>query len=718
MRILLTLSLCACLALITHAQTTESKAADAYMISRMAEKFHIRPRPLDKTMSAAIHAQVLKSLDARRLFFTKGDIAQLSPYQFRLDEEIAGQKTGYLDLVTRLYQQRLTQVDTMLDRIAGQPFVFTGPDKITISEDTSYPADLPALRNKFYKILKWSVVSRLADHIADRGGKADKKYIDSLEPVLRRSAIATTRRSILRLLQSPTGIGNMIGIVYCQALAECYDPHTAYFSPDEKARFESFLGNKPLSFGFSLSEDEQGHALVDNIEPGGPAFQSGAFSEGDRITAVRWEGKDPIDVSEASAGELARILGTEGGDRLTFDIKKKDGTTREVSLQKQQLSPVTVDEDEGRVKGFLLKGRQTIGYISLPTFYEDWENRKGVNGCANDVAKEIIKMKKENIAGLVLDLRYNGGGSMQEAVDLAGLFIDAGPVGQVRSRDVKTQTLKDVNRGTVWDGPLLVLVNGSSASASEMVAGTLQDYNRALIAGSPTFGKATAQVVLPLDTTIDLTRRQRETSGTAYIKITVSRLYRINGSSAQFSGVKPDILLPDPPEASTRRESEMPFALPPDNIDANKYYHPLPALPVADEQSIAARAISASHYFSEAKQHEAEQHAAGQHDAEQQRAEQRQGTGQMVTGDRSLNLNDLVQEKMKNPTGSTTAESGPKNPTPEAANSHFTVANLAYEIQRLQANAEMGRINEDRKNDVLNDPYIGIAYQLVEGMIK
>ena len=677
------------------AQSPDNKATDAYLITRMVEKFHVQPRTLDKTMSAAIYTHTLEALDGERIFFTQADITKLSGYRFTLDEEIRNRRTGFLQLLTSLYQQRLMQADTMIDHIAARPFVFTGVEKLSLAEDSSYPADLTALHNKLYKLLKLSVATRLANAIILSDGKqASSKLIDSLEPKLRKKAVVSTKRMIKRLLQSPVGIGNMIGIVYCQSLAECYDPHTAYFSPDEKASFESELGNKPLSYGLSLSEDEDGHAQVSHLEPGGPAFQSGSLSEGDKIVTVRWDGKDPIDVADASAAELYRILSTEGGNKLVMDIKKADGTVRQVSLNKQKINKDVSDDEEDKVKGFLLKGTKTLGYLSLPAFYEDWEDSKGVNGCANDVAKEIIKLKKEGIGGLILDLRYNGGGSMQEAVDLAGLFIDAGPVGQVKSRDEKVFTLKDINRGTIWDGPLLVLVNGSSASASEMVAGTLQDYNRALIVGSPTYGKATAQVVLPMDTTIDLAHFNPRAEASSYIKVTISKLYRINGTTAQFSGVKPDIILPDPPDALSHREADETFALPPTPIEANKYYRALAPLPVADEKTIATQAMGSSVFFKQAG-------AAIKPVKEEWRAY-------------SLNITDIIAEKKAAEKTSAAADTSTAVPT----NNLFTVANPAYENQRLQSDKELQEINEERKKNVLYDPYLKIAYALAAGMIK
>jgi len=700
MRIVLTLLLL-CLFSFPLSAQSDSKATDAYLITRMVEKFHVQPRQLDKAMSAAIYDRMLQTLDGERIFFTQADIAQLAPYRSQLDDEIRNRRTGFLQLLIGIYQQRLIQVDVIIDQIAAKPFTFPTTEIITVAEDSSYPADLPGLHSKLYKLMKLSVATRLAGAItaADTvpgkrlDAKANKQLIDSLEPKLRKKAVVSTKRFIKRLLQSPTGIGNMIGIIYCQALAECYDPHTAYFSPDEKANFETELGNKPLSYGLTLGEDEDGHATIDHLLPGGPAFQSGGLSEGDKIIAVRWDGKEPIDVSDAGSTELYRILSDEGGNKLALSVKKADGTIKQVSLTKQQVSASASDEEEDKVAGFLLKGTRTIGYISLPAFYEDWEDSKGVNGCANDVAKEIIKLKKEGIGGLILDLRYNGGGSVQEAVALAGLFIDAGPVEQVKAKDEKIFTLKDMIRGTVWDGPLLVLVNGNSASASEIVAGTLQDYNRALIVGSPTYGKATAQVVLPMDTTIDLATLNPKTEAASYIKVTISKLYRITGMTAQFSGVIPDVALPDPPDADIHREADEAFALPPTPIEPNKYYRALAPLPVAAEKTIATQSMSTNTFFHQ---------AAGF--AKPAKEEWKRY---------SLNVSDIVAEKKAADTSDMAASD-----SAEVKNTIYTVANPAYENQRLQADKELMEMNEERKKNVLYDPYLMVAYQLAVGMIK
>jgi carboxyl-terminal processing protease len=681
-----------------RAQSPPSAVQDAFLITRMVEKFHVQPRPLDHELSSGIYFQVLDELDDQRIFFTKEDIRKLSAYQFRLDEEIRNRQSGFLLLLTNIYKQRLIQADTMLDRIAKTPFSFSIREKLTVAEDSSHPADEAGIYTRLYKLLKSSVLSSIIED-APQADRPSKKFVDSLEPLLRKRIVIRTKRTIKRVLQSPMGVDNMIGYIYCQVLASCYDPHTAYFQPEMKTDFESHLGNTPLSFGLSLHEDEDGNVAIGRLQPGGPAFQSGGINQGDKIQSIQWDDKDPIDVSGASSEEISDILSATGGSKALFTIKKADGTSRQVTLHKAKLD---TGEDEDKVKGFLLKGNHTMGYISLPAFYSDWEDSKGVNGCANDVAKEILKLKKENIEGLILDLRYNGGGSMQEAVELSGIFIDAGPVGQEKSRDAKVMTMKDMNRGTIYDGPLLLLVNGSSASASEMVAGTLQDYNRALIVGSPTYGKATAQIVLPMDTTVNIDTYDGSGQAASYIKLTVSKLYRVTGATAQFNGVQPSIVLPDPTGAMQQREADEKFALAPTSIEPNKYYKPYPPLPVASIAAAAKKEIDSSAFFREAMADEAAAKKAA------------------VPKDIFLSLDDAWQERkqLQQESGAGKGEDDKDSSARIEKNTLFVVANHAFEQRRLASDHDLQEINEQRKTDLLNDPYIQMAYRLLRVMIK
>jgi len=306
------------------------------------------------------------------------------------------------------------------------------------------------------------------------------------------------------------------------------------------------------------------------------------------------------------------------------------------------------------------------------------------------VAKEIVKLNKENIQGLILDLRYNGGGSMQEATDLAGIFIDAGPVAQIKSKDTKVYTLKDINRGSIYDGPLLLLVNGYSASASEMVAGTLQDYNRALIAGSPTYGKATVQVILPMDTTITLDEDYRNRKTDNYLKLTIEKLYRVTGSSAQARGVLPDITLPDISEASPERESNSHFAFAASSIEPNKYYKPYAALPLTSLQSFAKIQTDTSAYFK----------ALNTYIQDYKK--------QLQPRDISLGWADAIEDRKKEKL--LTAEQPVLVNSRKAA---YTVTNHAFEERRVKSDEGLRELDESWKERLEQDPYVQIAFGIL-----
>jgi carboxyl-terminal processing protease len=304
------------------------------------------------------------------------------------------------------------------------------------------------------------------------------------------------------------------------------------------------------------------------------------------------------------------------------------------------------------------------------------------------VGREIIKLKKENIAGLILDLRYNGGGSVGEATELAGIFIDAGPVAQVKSKDAKVATIKDTDRGTVFDGPLVILVNGYSASASEMVAGTLQDYNRAVIIGSPTYGKATMQVVLPMDTTITPENFSKVVTEN-YLKLTVSKLYRITGASAQFKGVQPDIILPDMLDAYISKEADEPHALHAGAIAPNKYYTPYAPLPINILAQSVQGEIDTNRFFNAVKKLVVF--------AKQQKAAK----------DQPLDINELLAISSAN-SADTLATAPPSK--------KFAVKNNADETERLNADTTLKEMNEDFTKRVAADAYISIAYDVLTKM--
>jgi carboxyl-terminal processing protease len=677
-----------------NAQQLNAAVENAYIITRMAEKFHVQPRPLNDEFSSNIFTQLLKQLDEDKIFFTAEDIKALSKFKFDLDDEIKNKQSTFLAAITKIFGERITKADTMLDNICKTPFNFLLPEKISVAEDTSSPANEKAMRIKLYKFLKSDALDIITedDGLIKLNSSQQKKYVDSIEPIARHKAQQVFKHSINIILQSAGGIQQAIGDEYCKAIAVCYDPHSAYFPLTEKEDFESELGQQQMVFGFRCKEEDDGSVKIESIMPGSPAFKSGQMNNGDKFLSIQWEDKQPIDVSSGGLKQLNEVLAMSNHDKATFKIKKPDGAERTVILLKEKMEE---DDEQNKVKSFLLKGNKTIGFISLPSFYQDWDNENsGVNGCANDVAKEILKLKKENIEGLIIDLRYNGGGSMDEAIELSGIFIDFGPVGMDKGRDTKIYTLKDVNRGTIYDGPLMLMVNGYTASASEMVAGTLQDYHRAVIVGTPTYGKATAQVVLPMDTAVDTEKDITKIKTNSYFKVTVSKLYRVNGTTAQAGGVQPDVVLPDMLEANPQLEADNPYVLISPAIEGNKYFKPYPVMNIDNLKTFAQQKINASSYFKQLKNY-----------IQFVKAEDE-------NKEVSLKLSDVIEQEKK------AAKEDMDTAAVHAEISSYIVENNLFEKEQLKVNDNLKELNDQWIKFLKRDPYLQIAYDMMLLMIK
>jgi carboxyl-terminal processing protease len=563
----------------------------AIVLKRMVELKHYSPRPVDNSFSVAVFQSVLETADPQRLLFTMPEYEQLKTFSTKLDDEMHGKGWNFFDQFSELFKKSLIRADSIINKSLQKPPDYNSTESLGQGRRKHgqfiFTADVPALANRWLRYFKYSIMDNVYDAVtADSSKKISfKAGLISLEPGIREKIKQRELKSIKRLLNYPAGFSALVTEMYLNAIATSFDPHTNYFSPQGKEEFQAELSTEAYFFGIDFKEEESGKIIIDKLSPGGAAWQSGEINKGDELISLHWEGKEVQDMTGASLEEVYEVLDQSLHDRLLFRFKKADGTMSMVFLRKEK-----TENEENIVKGFVLKGEKKIGYILLPGFYTEWENETG-SSCANDVAKEILKLKKEKIEGLILDVRYNGGGSIGEALDMIGIFIDEGPLAAEKEKSGKLITLKDPNRGIIYDGPLVLLVNGQSASASEMLAAALQDYNRAVIAGSATFGKATGQAMYPMDTvsTKNVTGKEKGD----IVKITVGKLYRINGQTAQLYGVKPDVQLPDAFDGLEIGERFENFPLVADTVKRNNYYKPLSNLPLNDlAQRSAARMIN------------------------------------------------------------------------------------------------------------------------------
>jgi carboxyl-terminal processing protease len=571
---------------VVTAQTTllQRKAA---LVQQAVAKNHITPRAVDDRFSADLFELFVNSIDAGALYLTRADLQPLQPYRLQLDDEWNGSAWKFLPAFTGLYKQKLHRADSLVQALCAMPFDFSTPE--FYRPDTARCTDEKSWAARWKQLLKYEVLTYLLN--ASRNGTqpepANKAALLKREVDARRLVQSKYRNHIKALLTPEPQFSEAAAVVYFNAYLGCMDAHSSYFDITAKQNFESGLNPDGYYFGFTLADEDDGTVVITHLEPGGPAWNSGVLNKGDVFLKLRWAGKETIALDGMSAMEISALLDQSNTDNLLLYVRKQNAAVDSVVLQKQKMS-----NDENIVKSFVLKGTQNIGYIMLPGFYSEWEAASGSH-CAYDVAKEIVKLKQDNIAGLVLDLRFNGGGSLQEAIEMAGIFIDEGSVCQIRTRE-KTISLKDVNRGVIWSGPLLVLVNGQSASASELLAASLQDYNRAVIAGTPTYGKATGQQILPVEANNGSAVVNESTQSNGFVKLTTSRLYRNTGQAVQMQGVQPDIILPDAYQQFAQKEKDERHALPADTVSPYKYFKPLKPLPLSSLKQASSARISKS----------------------------------------------------------------------------------------------------------------------------
>ena len=554
----------------------------------MIELKHYSPKEVNDSFSVSVFKSIIERADSRQLFFTLADYRRLAVFQTVIDDELKGKGWAFFDLFQSLYKASLVRADSIVNILLQKPLDLNQKETVTYGPENAefdFAADLPALIKRWTKYLKYKILEQAFEFVEDSAQTSSlRSVLADKEPIIRQKIRKVQIKNISRLLNHPAGYPDFIAEFYLDAIASGFDPHTNFFSPESKQQFKEDVSSEAYFFGIEFEENDKGQIVVEAITPGGPAWKSGEINKGDQLISLHWEGKEVQYMETAELDEVLAVLDRSTTDKLLFRFRKPDATMINVLLKKEKL-----ENEENIVKGFILKAEKKAGYILLPGFYTEWESETG-SSCANDVAKEILKLKKENIDGLILDVRYNGGGSLGETLEMAGIFLDEGPLIAEKTKDGKVINLKDPNRGIIYDGPLVIIVNGQSASASEELAAILQDYNRAVIVGSNTYGKATMQQVFPMDT-LSNKLASMETNKDA-VKITVAKLFRMDGQTAQLKGVMPDIIFPDAFDGLELGERYSKSALPADSVRKNNYYKPWPGLPVRElAKRSAARVV-------------------------------------------------------------------------------------------------------------------------------
>ena len=498
------------------------------IVKYVVEKGHYNSIDLDDNFSVKIFDDFISKLDPQKRFFTVNDIRQLNRYKYKIDDQIKNYQLEFFEETYKTYNQRVSDAKLFVDKVFETDFDFSEDEFIDLNNDSiSFSFGKNQLFERWRKQIKYSVL----DIVTQRYNS------DSLDfNEIKINAISTVKKNTNDFFDYANELDRDDWFsVFVNSFVSQFDPHTFYFKPDDKEKFDVSISGKFDGIGARLSRADGNVKIVDVII-GGPVWRDKLLDVGDVILAVGQGDDELVSIYGMKLDDSIKLIKGPAGTIVTLRVKKIDGQIQDVKIKRDE-----VELEETFAKSTVIsKNDNNYGYISLPKFYADFDNYKNRNS-ANDVKNEIIKLKNNGIQGLILDLRNNGGGSLQTVVEMTGLFIEKGPVVQVKSIGNRKKVLYDRDPQVYWDGPLVLLINEMSASASEIISAALQDYNRAIIIGSEkSFGKGTVQNIIDLNRFISNTNYDM-----GALKVTTDIFYRINGESVQLEGVQSDIIIPD-----------------------------------------------------------------------------------------------------------------------------------------------------------------------------
>jgi carboxyl-terminal processing protease len=544
----------------------EKEAVLMHSIMEGLNRMHFQPKKVDDAFSKQVFNLYLKDTDSGKRFYNKADYEQMQQFENQLDDQATAGTFEFFNLSEQLMVANIAKTATWYKEILASPMNFDANDNIQVDgEKLDWAKDDKELRSRWENWLRYEVLSRITNEQEKQEKadfKGDKKTFAQLEIDQRKKVLDVYDKWYKRLGKLDR-VKRMEG--YFNAITNVFDPHTGYYSPKQKENFDIQMSGKLEGIGARLQSDGEKTTITD-IVPGSPSWKEGSLQAKDVVVKVGQGDDEPLDIMGWDIDDVVSKIRGAKGTVVTLTVQKPDGSEKVVKLTRD-----VVVMEEGFAKSLILKNgteaTNKIGYIYLPKFYADF-TQQGSTSCAVDVAKEVEKLKSENVKGIILDLRNNGGGSLRDVVTMSGLFIEQGPIVQVKSRGRKPEILEDNDTRVQYNGPLVVMVNGFSASASEIIAAAMQDYGRAVIVGSNgTYGKGTVQRFLDLDNAVS----DASVKPLGEMKLTVQKFYRINGKTTQFDGVKPDIILPDSYNLLELGERENDYPLESTTIDPVAY---------------------------------------------------------------------------------------------------------------------------------------------------
>jgi len=540
----------------------------------LIKEAHFKPKTIDDAFSKTILKSFVEELDDEKNVFLASDIEAFKKYENKIDDEINGASLVSFYEIFKVYQKRIKEVEMIYPTLLNAPFNFNVADSIQLDADKN---DFPKTENERYDIwrkrMKYAVLSKLVDAQEDQERNKTNKEIKDFkikaDSTLEREARDQVKKQMTRYYttKSTNETQDELFSIFVNSITMAIDPHTNYYPPIASREFNESMSGRFYGIGAQLKE-EDGHIKIGTLVSGGPAWKGGELKENDEIIKVAQGAAVPVDVTGYSVSDAVKLIrGSSKGSEVRLTVKRIDGSIHVIKIIRDE-----VKLDNTFAKSAIINGKNKIGYIYLPEFYADFERPNGAR-CAVDIAKEIEKLKAENVSGIILDLRGNGGGSLYDVVQMAGLFIKNGPICQVKGRDESPNILKDKDDKIQYTGPLAVMVDGTSASASEIFAAAIQDYKRGIIIGAnSTYGKGTVQRMISLNPEGELSiLADKNGDDLGNVKITLQKFYRINGGATQLRGVVPDVILPDRYDFLKYREKDVPSALGWDEIPKAVY---------------------------------------------------------------------------------------------------------------------------------------------------
>ena len=510
------------------------------LITYVLEKGHYSPKQLDDAFSIEIYERFIDGLDPLKRYFLEEDLKRFEAYRLDIDDQLKNKELEFFDLVHQTLVRRIEEAKATYKEVLADPIKFKSKEIEVDYDGLVYVSTKKELEERWLDQLSLNLLpayesklEQLAREQSVEKEELDKKFLKEAEEEARQELIKTLDEyyTFIDELDRDDYFASFLG-----AVAETFDPHTSYMAPSDKDRFDISMSGKFEGIGARLQKKPEGTTIVEVIS-GGPVWRGKLLEVGDQILKVRQEEGDAVDISGMRLDDAIQLIKGPKGTNVFLTVKRVTGVVEEVAVVRD-----VVELEESYAKSTtIVDENQKFGLINLPKFYVDFEDYSNRNA-ATDIKLEIERLKEENVEGIILDLRDNGGGSLQTVVDMAGYFIEEGPVVQVKASGNRKEVQEDKDPSVLYDGPLVILVNELSASASEILAAAMQDYKRAIILGSSsTYGKGTVQNVIPLSNII----RSNDLGDLGALKLTTQKFYRVTGESTQLKGVSSDIVMPD-----------------------------------------------------------------------------------------------------------------------------------------------------------------------------